>query len=227
MSEQGDNSASATTGVSALARRSSRKKRRHQLGGVKREEEEEEEEKEQEQQQEEEQQGEEEEEEEEEEDKEKEEQKEAKEPPQSPLEDLTGEVWKSYFGEFMNMLTTSDDSLLKAAAVALTKKEKGSQCDIAALKSAETDPWNPKAKDMNGHKRDVGVCLQIRNDAGILDEYIAFHWVQGASKFIIYDDGSADDPWSVWKNTWGLGLWNFMICWATLRRARMSCRRTI
>lgn len=48
--------------------------------------------------------------------------------------------------------------------------------------------------------------MQIKNDAAIIDEFIAFHWVQGVSKFVIYDDGSEDSPWSVLEKYVALGI---------------------
>jgi hypothetical protein len=48
----------------------------------------------------------------------------------------------------------------------------------------EERPWDPQAPmpmskgGRGGGKRDVAVCVQIKNDAAVLDEYITFHWVQ-------------------------------------------------
>jgi hypothetical protein len=98
---------------------------------------------------------------------------------------------QSYFASFIEDLSTSDDGLLKSAAVMLARKQKNGDCNVQEAKQA--DPWNRQ----DGIRRDIGLCMQIKNDAAIIDEYIAFHWVQGVSKFIIYDDGSEDDPWSV------------------------------
>jgi hypothetical protein len=57
---------------------------------------------------------------------------------------------------------------------------------------SQDQPWS-----VIGSKRDLGVCVRIQDDAAALDEFIAFHWVQGAARFVVFDDGSVDDPASV------------------------------
>jgi hypothetical protein len=107
---------------------------------------------------------------------------------------------QSYFASFIRYLSTSDDGLPKYAAVMLAQKERHIECSVQEAKDA--DPWNRN----DGIRRDIGVCMQIKNDADIIDEYIVFHWVQGVSEFIIYDDGSEDDPWSVVEKYAALGI---------------------
>lgn len=83
---------------------------------------------------------------------------------------------KEAFDEFKDMLAKSDDSLLKAAAVSLKLHEIQAACDFEVHK--DKDAWNRQVKRQGKMKKDIGICLQIRNDAKILDEYIAFHWIQ-------------------------------------------------
>jgi len=105
-----------------------------------------------------------------------------------------------YFASFLEDMSNSDDGILKAAAASLDSKAKRGACNVQEAK--EADPWNPH----DGVRRDIGMCMQIRNDAGIIDEHIAFHWVQGVSKFVIYDDGSEDNPWLVLEKYVALGI---------------------
>ncbi|KAM3571245.1 hypothetical protein VYU27_006702 [Nannochloropsis oceanica] len=113
---------------------------------------------------------------------------------------MSEELRQSYFNSFLDELTSSDDGLLKAAAVTLARKTKGGTCNLE--KDRVPDPWNPN----DGVRRDIGLCIAIKSDAGILDEHIAFHWAQGVRKFIIYDDGSNDNPWSVLEKYVALGI---------------------
>lgn len=113
---------------------------------------------------------------------------------------MSEELRESYFSSFLKDLSSSDDGLLKAAAITLAKKTKSGACNLE--KDKVPDPWNPN----DGVRRDIGLCMQIKNDAGIIDEHIAFHWAQGVRKFIIYDDGSEDNPWSVLEKYVGLGI---------------------
>jgi hypothetical protein len=39
--------------------------------------------------------------------------------------------------------------------------------------------------------RDLGVCVRVKDDAAALDEFLAFHWVQGAGHFVVLDVGSS------------------------------------
>lgn len=86
------------------------------------------------------------------------------EPPHPPI---------NYKAGFIEKMATSDLPVLKAAAAYLVRKEIETDCDIETAKQQVS--W---AKHPDGQKHDIGVCLQIRNDAAILDEYIAFHWLQ-------------------------------------------------
>lgn len=52
----------------------------------------------------------------------------------------------------------------------------------------------------------VAICVQIKNDAHILDEFVTFHWIQGVGKFVIYDDNSIDKPYDVLKAYVDLGI---------------------
>lgn len=53
------------------------------------------------------------------------------------------------------------------------------------------DVWDEVAQQSS---QDPGllVCVMIRNEEHLLDEWIAFHWLQGVRKFVVYDDGSTD-----------------------------------
>ncbi|GAB5031680.1 udp-n-acetylglucosamine [Nannochloropsis oceanica] len=113
---------------------------------------------------------------------------------------MSEELRQSYFNSFLDELTSSDDGLLKAAAVTLARKTKSGTCNLE--KDRVPDPWNPN----DGVRLDIGLCIEIKSDAGILDEHIAFHWAQGVRKFIIYDDGSDDNPWSVLEKYVALGI---------------------
>ena len=77
-----------------------------------------------------------------------------------------------YFTAFVEELATSDEPLLKGAAAYIVSTRSRQQCDLEAVKQEVS--W---AKD-DGRRRDIGICVQIRNDAGVLDEYIAFHWLE-------------------------------------------------
>lgn len=52
----------------------------------------------------------------------------------------------------------------------------------------------------------IAICSLIRNEADDLDEWIAFHWLQGIRKFILYDDGSTDNTAQVLNKyvQWGI-----------------------
>lgn len=77
------------------------------------------------------------------------------------------------YAEFKGMLAESDNPLLKATAVTLEKREGERKCQLETFK--EKHPWNRR---MTKGKKDIGICMQMKNDAKILDEYIAFHWIQ-------------------------------------------------
>jgi hypothetical protein len=75
-----------------------------------------------------------------------------------------------YFAAFVKELAASDIPLESAAAhIARTQNQQ--RCDLEVTKQGAS--W---ARG-DGRRHDIGICLQIRNDAGILDEYIAFHWL--------------------------------------------------
>jgi hypothetical protein len=113
---------------------------------------------------------------------------------------MSEELRESYFTSFLKDMSSSDDGLLKAAAITLARETKSGACNLE--KDKVPDPWNPN----DGVRRDIGLCMQIKNDVGIIDEHIAFHWAQGVRKFIIYDDGSDDNPWSVLEKYVALGI---------------------
>ena len=117
-----------------------------------------------------------------------------------PNTTLSEELSQSYFASFIKNLSSSDDPLIKTAGAFLARKQKHGNCNIDDAK--DVDPWNRH----DGVRRDVAICMQISNDAGIMDEYIAFHWVQGVGKFVIYDDGSSDNIWSVLEKYVALGI---------------------
>lgn len=76
----------------------------------------------------------------------------------------------AYIAAFVEGLAASDVPLLKSAALYLLNARV--QCNLDAAKREVS--W---AKD-DGRRRDIGICVQIRDDASILDEFIAFHWLQ-------------------------------------------------
>ena len=80
--------------------------------------------------------------------------------------------------DFIPELAASDTPLLKAAAAFMAHEQIRGECDVEAIKQQVS--WNKG----DGRLRDIGICLQIKNDAAILDEYIAFHWLQ-VSAFLV------------------------------------------
>ena len=82
---------------------------------------------------------------------------------------------EAHYEEFVGRLLNSSDPVVKAAGARLHREfaaQKGMGCDLGATKQQVS--WD---RD-DGVLRNVGMCVQMRNDAGILDEYIAFHWLQ-------------------------------------------------
>ncbi|EWM26561.1 methyltransferase family [Nannochloropsis gaditana] len=110
------------------------------------------------------------------------------------------ELRRNYRASFIEELNSSDDLVMKTAGAVLAHKQKHGDCKIDVHK--EADPWNK----LDGVRRDIAVCMVLKNEARILDEYIAFHWLQGVSKFVIYDDASQDNPWSVLEKYVALGI---------------------
>lgn len=92
--------------------------------------------------------------------------------------------------ELVQRLSDSPNSLLRAAAVTLQREER--PCVVE--QHFEEQPWDPSR---GGMKRDVAVCVQIKNDAVIMDEYIAFHWVQVSSNH------KTDTPGRTLGKPWG------------------------
>jgi len=78
----------------------------------------------------------------------------------------------SAFSQFRAQLAASSTPLFKAAAALMVQEETRAKCDLEAAKQQVS--WNKG----DGRRRDIGICLQIKNDAAILDEYVAFHWLQ-------------------------------------------------
>jgi hypothetical protein len=64
--------------------------------------------------------------------------------------------------------------------------------------SSSADPWATVA-ERSAKEPSIAICALIRNESGDLDEWIAFHWLQGVRKFFIYDDGSTDSTSGVLK----------------------------
>lgn len=77
-------------------------------------------------------------------------------------------------GILVERLLQSTDPVIKAAAARLLAERRASQCDLPT--TMQQVSWARPRND--GVLRNVGVCVQVRNDANILDEYIAFHWLQ-------------------------------------------------
>jgi len=84
-------------------------------------------------------------------------------------------VSSSVFSQFKAQLAGSSTPLLKAAAALMVREETRGECDLKIAKQQVS--WNKG----DGRRRDIGICLQIKNDAAILDEYVAFHWLQVSS----------------------------------------------
>ena len=64
-----------------------------------------------------------------------------------------------------------------------------SSSSLQLLSSA--DPWATVA-ERSAKEPSIAICALIRNESGDLDEWIAFHWLQGVRKFVLYDDQSTD-----------------------------------
>jgi len=62
---------------------------------------------------------------------------------------------------------------------------------VQALASSQ-DPWAAVA-ERSVQEPSIAICALIRNEALNLDEWIAFHWLQGVRKFFLYDDQSMDE----------------------------------
>ena len=39
----------------------------------------------------------------------------------------------------------------------------------------------------------VAICLVFRNERSIIEEFVAFHYLQGVGQFILFDDHSEDN----------------------------------
>jgi hypothetical protein len=91
---------------------------------------------------------------------------------QENLQDNAASASTPSMAASLTAMVSSDTPLLKAAAAYIVRKETHAHCDIE--KVGNDASWDKT----DGRRRDIGICLQIRNDAGILDEYIAFHWLQ-------------------------------------------------
>jgi hypothetical protein len=59
---------------------------------------------------------------------------------------------------------------------------------------------------LNAAPRDVLICSVFRNEAGVLDEFVAFHWLQGVGRFVLFDDKSVDRPLEVLQKYIDLGI---------------------
>jgi len=57
--------------------------------------------------------------------------------------------------------------------------------------SSSYDPWATVA-ERSVHESTIAICALVCNDALFLDEWIAYHWLQGVRKFVLYDDNSVD-----------------------------------
>lgn len=57
--------------------------------------------------------------------------------------------------------------------------------------SGDIDPWRAVAEH-SIHHPSIAIISVIRNEGRFLDEWIAFHWLQGVRKFVLFDDESED-----------------------------------
>lgn len=96
-------------------------------------------------------------------------------------------------------LVKSDNPILKAAGAQIHREHAFEKCNQENF--IYPDMWS-RVKN----KKDVAICVQIKNDAHILDEFVAFHWIQGVGKFVIYDDNSIDQPYDILQTYVDLGI---------------------
>jgi hypothetical protein len=59
---------------------------------------------------------------------------------------------------------------------------------VTAVRAARAFAVEPHAP------QNIAICTVMRNERRVLDEWIAFHWLQGVRHFVIYDDKSQDRP---------------------------------
>ena len=74
----------------------------------------------------------------------------------------------------LRWMLQNPDPVVKAAAVRLEQERRRQLEKERGPDACERVSWD---RD-DGRRHDVGMCLVLKNDAKILDEYIAFHWVQ-------------------------------------------------
>lgn len=120
------------------------------------------------------------------------------------VHEVTGAITK---GNFQDYHISEDekgvDLLLRVGEALKERSRKSLECDISKFR--EKNPW-----DKDGKKKDIAICAIIRNEAKNLEEWIAFHYLQGAGKIIIYDDASMDNPRAVLDKYIKLGLVDFI-----------------
>lgn len=75
-------------------------------------------------------------------------------------------------------------------------------CKQPKTKAREVDYFSEEQKK----KKDIVLCAAIKNERRIIDEFIAFHWLQGVGKFVFYDDHSEDLPLGVLQKYIDLGI---------------------
>lgn len=102
------------------------------------------------------------------------------------------------FDQLLHQMLDSTDEVVRTAAGHLRTEANLKDCNGSTLTGLT---WSAGEA-----YRDIAVCTIIRNEAATLPEWIAFHWLQGAGKFIIYDDGSIDNPTEALKPFIELGI---------------------
>lgn len=93
-----------------------------------------------------------------------------------------------------SLLTPEDSSLdnFGTTTAGLASSPSGAACASTSTGLLSKDPWAAVAERSSQQPR-IAICSAIRNEGRDIEEWIAFHWLQGVRKFILYDDGSMDD----------------------------------
>lgn len=95
---------------------------------------------------------------------------------------------KGELDRVINWLLGSTDEIVRTAAGHLRAHGRASDCAVPQRRDDQVR-WS---RGLGVH--DMAICTIIRNEAERLPEWIAFHYLQGVGKFIVYDDGSTDEP---------------------------------
>ena len=80
----------------------------------------------------------------------------------------------------------------------VTMENRATQLDLKQLRVGSS--CHPRDQSKRGSKK-LLICMLARNQAHLVNEFLAFHWVQGVDRFVIYDDHSSDNitdvlhPW--------------------------------